>query len=69
MGVNGEPGPANRALSPEHQLKANALYWDLLALREQGIKFVMVHNEEELGLRVIGQRRKIRDTFTGLSLS
>lgn len=65
MSDNSDPGPVLRVLSPEQESKALALFRDLLGLRDQGIKFVLVHNEEVLGLRAVGQRRGL----TGLTLA
>jgi dihydroorotase-like cyclic amidohydrolase len=47
------------SLSPDQRAEAEALYRDLLALRRSGIKLVLVHIEDEIGLRAVGRRRRV----------
>ncbi len=59
MASDGEPRPIVRILTPDEQARAMALFRDLLTLREQGIKLAVIHIEDPIGLRAIGQRRAL----------
>lgn len=54
-----QPAPTMRLLTPNEQARALALFRDLLTLRDEGIKLLILHNEDPIGLRAIGQRKSI----------
>jgi len=56
VGTTGEPA---LKLTLAQRAEAEALYRHLLSLKEQGIKLVLAHLEDEIGVHAVGRRANI----------